>query len=227
MSEIEELRAHVLRIEEEVAATRRIAHDTYALLGARTARPTWTLADGWTLTHLDSGEPFFVNTRDTTVTPWILMGGHWETNVEKVLLAYTQPGMRVADIGAHMGYYTVKLARRIGQTGKLLAFEPNPILNEFVYENIKINGLWFAVDLRRHALGDKRGKGQLSYSGGNLAQATLHESPGAQTSVEVEIHTLDSVVTAPLDLVKLDAEGYEPLILKGASRVSPTTRIAR
>jgi len=145
-------------------------------------------------------------------------GGHWETNVEKVLLSYAQPGMRVADIGAHFGYYTIKMGKKIGPNGYLYSFEPNPEMNKFVEENIKLNGLNFYAKLCKHALGENPGAATLAYSGGNLAQATLADYVNADTKVVVEVKQLDTVVSHPLDLVKLDAEGYEPFILKGATR---------
>lgn len=182
----------------------------------RLARPHYPLDDGWALTLLDTGQPFFVNTRDRNVTPWILMGGHWETNVDIVMTAYTRPGMHVVDIGAHMGYYTVKLGSLIGPTGRSVAFEPNPEMNVFTERNIQINGL--STTLHKIALGEDVGVATLSFSKGNHAQASLTGDGVADYSFPVEVHTLDSKMagTPPVDLIKLDAEGFEPMILAGA-----------
>lgn len=187
-----------------------------ASLQQRMARPFYPLDDGWALTHLDTGQPFFVNTRDRNVTPWILMGGHWETNVDRVMSAYTRPGMHVVDIGAHMGYYTVKLASLVGPSGLSVAFEPNPEMNPFTERNIMLNGL--STILHKVALGDRIGVATLSFSRGNHAQASLVADGPSDYSCAVEVHTLDSKMAGspPVDLIKLDAEGFEPMILEGA-----------
>ena len=89
-------------------------------------RPYYYLGKNWALTLLSNGLPFFVNTDDHGIATWIILGGTWENFVDDVLCAYAQPGMTVLDIGANLGYYTIKLADRIGPQGHLHAFEPNP-----------------------------------------------------------------------------------------------------
>ncbi len=208
------------RLETALSRLTEATERTFQFLAARISRPYYCLADGWALTHLDSGQPFYVNTRDTTVTPWILMGGHWETNVEKPLLSYAQPGMHVLDIGAHFGYYTVKLGAKIGASGRLLSFEPNPEMNKYLEQNIVLNGLLFMTHLHKCALGPEQGKAKLAYTAGNMAQANLLGDQPAEFSFEVPVETLDNLVgpSPPIDLIKLDAEGYEPLILRGGRR---------
>jgi FkbM family methyltransferase len=189
-----------------------------SVLAQRTARPYYPLDSGWGLSFLSTGHPFFVNTTDRNITPWIIMGGHWETNVDQVLCEYAQPGMNVLDIGAHMGYYTVKLASKIGRSGSLLAFEPNPEVNCVCLENIKINGLTTHARVYNFALGDKTEKKTLTRSHSNMGSANLVGDQDADFTVEVEVKRLDDVVPKEraIDLIKLDAEGYEAFILNGA-----------
>lgn len=146
------------------------------------------------------------------------MGGHWETNVDRVLCDYTQPGMFVLDIGANMGYYTVKLGTKIGNTGRLLAFEPNPEVNAVCLENLKINGLLGCARLYNYALGETEATATLTHSNSNMASANLVGDQDADFSIEVSVKSLDSVLDdrRPIDLIKLDAEGYEVFILRGA-----------
>ncbi len=183
----------------------------------RVNRPYYSLNNGWGLTSLDSGQPFFVNTEDRNITPWIILAGKWETNVERVLMDYCRPGMTVLDIGAHFGYYTVKLGTRIGPTGVMMSFEPNPEVNAVCAENIKINGLSSFVHLNKIALGDAPAYATLTRSHSNMASANLLGEQAADYSVTVEVHRLDDVVPPALliDLIKLDAEGYEKRILDG------------
>jgi len=193
----------------------------YELYANRSARPYYPLNDGWGLSSLDTGQPFFVNTVDRNVTPWIIMGGHWELDVTRVMMSFAQPGMHVLDIGAHMGYYTVKLGTKIGPTGRLMAFEPNPEVNAVCLENLKINGLMGTSHLCKFALGDEPTTATLTRSASNMASANLVGDQDADYSVEVPVYPLDNVVPPDFtpDLIKLDAEGYEKKILDGARNV--------
>lgn len=190
------------------------------LYAQRSGRPYYPLNNGWGLTHLHTGQPFFVNTEDRNITPWIIMGGHWETNVDNVLCEYAKPGMHVVDIGANMGYYTVKLATKVSSSGRLIAFEPNPEVYAMCLENLKINGLTGHARVERLALGDKPGTARLTRSHSNMASANLLGDQDADAAFEVEVATLDAILPEDekIDLIKLDAEGYEPFILKGAAR---------
>ncbi|WP_156839927.1 FkbM family methyltransferase [Novosphingobium aquimarinum] len=207
-------------IKTYVEKTFHVAAQHADLYGQRSNRPYYPLNDGWGLTYLSTGQPFFVNTEDRNITPWILMGGHWETNVDRVLCAYAQPGMHVLDIGANMGYYAVKLGAKIGAGGTLIAFEPNPEVYDVCVENLKINGLTGFAKVLPLALGDTQGTATLTRSRSNMASANLIGDQDAGVSFPVEVETLDAYLgnAAPVDLIKLDAEGYESFILKGAAR---------
>lgn len=208
-------------LQEYVDKTLHISSIHYNLYGQRSSRPYYPLDNGWALTKLDSGQDFFVNTSDRNVTPWIIMGGHWERNVERVLYDFVQPGMTVFDIGAHFGYYTVKLGSKIGSQGRMHAFEPNPEVNAVCEENIKINGLTSFTTLHKVALGVIEGKATLTRSASNMASANLLGDQDADYSVEVSVKRLDDMVPNSLsvDLIKLDAEGYEKRILDGGASV--------
>ncbi len=214
------MRRQVAEIQVYVDKTLNIASRQFDLLAERTARPYFALDNGWGLTNLDSGQPFFINTTDRNITPWILMGGHWEPNVERVLLQATRENMTVLDIGAHFGYYTVKLGSKLKNGGRIHSFEPNPRVNAVCLENIKINRLSGIASLHRCALGDEAGFGILTWPGSNMSSANLVGEQEAEFSERVEIRTLDSVIpeSETIDLIKLDAEGYEQKILLGARK---------
>lgn len=213
-----------------VEKTFHVAAQHADLYGQRSNRPYYPLNDGWGLTYLSTGQPFFVNTEDRNITPWILMGGHWETNVDRILCSYAKPGMRVIDIGANMGYYAVKLGARVGPGGSLIAFEPNPEVYDVCVENLKINGLTGFARVLPIALGEVKGTATLTRSRSNMASANLLADQDTDVSFPVEVDTLDAVLQdqRPIDLIKLDAEGYESFILKGARQTlsrSPTCAV--
>ncbi|MFC7396702.1 FkbM family methyltransferase [Chelatococcus sp. GCM10030263] len=181
-------------------------------------RPYYYMGNGWGLTQLSTGQPFFVNTNDRGITTWIVLGGVWETFVDDVICSYVSTGMTVLDIGANLGYYTVKLGSLIGETGRLHAFEPNPELNKFTAENISINGFYRHCTLHTVALGDKEGTAELGFDYANMGGGSLAAGSGVRgRTVDVQVRRLDDVLPnlPSVDFMKIDAEGYEPLILKG------------
>jgi FkbM family methyltransferase len=209
------------RVEEFSDKALHLTSLHYSLYQTRSDRPYYSLDNGWALTHLDNGQPFFVNTTDRQVAPWVIMGGHWEPDVERGLVGYAQPGMTVIDIGAHMGYFTVKLGRKIGPTGRLLAFEPNPLMNTFTYDNIRLNDLMRSCTLHCVALGEKPGTGSLRHHPNNMGGGSLIDQRDGECAIDVPVRRLDDMVPADwsVDLIKLDAEGYEQPVLRGAAAV--------
>ena len=67
-----------------------------------------------------------LDTRDRAFTPHLALAGHWESDVERALVRLLKRGQRIVEVGANMGYHTLTMARAIGRTGRIDAFEPNP-----------------------------------------------------------------------------------------------------
>lgn len=211
-------------LRQEVSTLRQELTGSSAEAGPR-ARPFYYLGSNWALTQLSTGDPFFVNTRDRGITSWIVRGGIWETFVDDVLCALARPGQTVVDVGANQGYYTVKLAQLVGETGAVYSFEPNPELYSVLAQNVSINGLSSRVQTYRLAAGEAPGQSVLHFSYDNMGGghvAVPGEQPDSMErrdggSVAVEIARVDDILPAGTvaDVIKIDAEGYEPLVLRG------------
>lgn len=187
-------------------------------------RPYYYMGDARALTQLSTGEPFFVNTKDRGISVWIIMGGVWETFVDDVLCALVRPGDVFLDLGANMGYYTVKLGTRVGPTGKVYSFEPNPELFTFLSDNIEINGFAGRAQAFPVAAGAEAGRSLLNFHYANMGGGWV--TPPAElledsAGTPVEVVRVDDVLPPDLkaDLIKLDVEGFEPLALKGMTGV--------
>ncbi|CEJ12094.1 Methyltransferase domain protein [bacterium YEK0313] len=230
-SMLSDIRESCQKLSSTVETTRKIEefaekglHLTslhYELYARRSGRPYFPLDNGWGLTFLSSGQPFFVQTSDRDISPWIVMGGVWETNVDDMLAAYAGPGMTVLDIGANTGYYTVKIGTLIGPTGRLMAFEPNPDVFSFLRENVKINDLTRNVTLQTSALGNFSGTAILRYRKGEAGGGSLSDQTHAPLEITVPVSRLDDVIPVDwnVDLIKIDTEGYEKFVLDGAQQV--------
>jgi FkbM family methyltransferase len=135
-----------------------------------------------------------------------------------------RPGMTFIDVGANDGLYSLFAARRVAPTGRVLALEPS--LREFsrLEKNIHLNKFTGILPLRL-AVSDREGVGTLCVAGfGHEGQNTLgdfaYDIERAGTE-QVPMTTLDQMVDRydlqAMDVLKIDAEGAELAILKGAN----------
>lgn len=121
------------------------------------------------------------------------------------------------DVGAHIGRYTVMVAKTLGINGKVIACEPSPDTFSALMRNIRVNNLSNVTALNL-AVGDRDGTGILYFHGTDPILHSLVRK--AANSVPVTIRTLDSLLSElkidDLKLVKIDVEGAEMLVLRGA-----------
>ena len=131
------------------------------------------------------------------------------------LLHILRPGDRFADVGANGGAWTVLACGAAGADG--MAFEPAPLTYRKLVDNIQLNGLGRRVQAHNIAIGECRGTVRLStgLDSMNCVVAADSQVP----SVDVAVDTLDAIVGANVPtLMKVDVEGFETAVLRGAMR---------
>ena len=134
---------------------------------------------------------------------------------------YMKPkkGDIVVDVGAHYGFYTLYASKLIDADGIVLCFEPHPDNYKGLLTNLQLNGVR-NVKAFNLALGESDGKTKLYIRSHSGAHSTFLRS---RYCINVELAKLDTVVERfnikKVDLIKIDAEGAELSILKGASKV--------
>ena len=111
---------------------------------------------------------FFVNTKDSGIATWIMLGGIWETFVDDIMQELLREGDACLDIGANLGYYTVKMAHKVGPSGRVLAFEPNSELFPFLSENVSVNAFSDRAKALPVALGAAAGRGNVRFEYSNM-----------------------------------------------------------
>lgn len=135
-----------------------------------------------------------------------------------------KPGDVVFDVGANIGAILVKLAEHVGQGGRVIGFEPDPgrysKCREYIRTNLVTNAELFPV-----ALGDQEGTGKirirnpLNQGMNQIVPDSVDDGEGA----DIRIVSLDRFVSEKsidrIDLIKIDVEGYEAQVLKGAEMV--------
>jgi FkbM family methyltransferase len=135
------------------------------------------------------------------------------------------PGQQVLDIGANWGLFTARLAKIVGPSGHVDAFEPHPAHAATLR---KVAAALPAVDVHLTALSDHEGEAELVIPvlDGTPHTALAHlDAPAPAGSgeqrVAVALRTLDAVLGEehpPVDLVKCDVEGHELEVLRGGEK---------
>lgn len=140
-----------------------------------------------------------------------------EPGTLKLFRELLKPGMRVADVGANVGIYTIAAGLAVGRGGRVYAFEPTPRTASILRANIQLNGLLEqqSVEIRQAAVSSSGGVAQFGLYAGNCGHNTLFDLDQADEVIETAMYTLDQVVEGVLDVVKIDAEGADVAVLKG------------
>ena len=153
------------------------------------------------------------------------------TNHEDDIIEHFTPkqGNIVVDIGAHMGRYTIISSKRVGTNGKVIAIEAHPGNFEMLNRNIKLNQLTNVIPLN-YAVYSKETKIKLYLpeedSGYTIYNTIMSNRAGTEDKfVEVNANTLDCLLQLDqireeeVNWVKIDVEGAEFEVLKGATNV--------
>lgn len=132
------------------------------------------------------------------------------------LMGALKAGDHVFDVGAHLGLYTVFLAKKVGPMGKVFAFEPDQIVLGNLKKSLAQNNLSNVV-LFSKALGNFNGTSQL-YRGETIGNASLVKTYKKVVGQEqIEIVLGDDLNVSIPKAVKIDVEGFEYEVLLGLS----------
>lgn len=132
-----------------------------------------------------------------------------------------QSGLNVVDIGAHIGTYTILAAEKVGENGKVIAIEPELKNYELLTKNINLNNFKNIIPVKI-ALSDHNGIEKLYFYSRSTCHSLLPENDKKNDFIEIEVQTLDSLLEKlnlqKIDIIKIDTEGAEIPILKGAEK---------
>lgn len=175
------------------------------------------------IARLTDGHFVYVDPLDEAVGAHLIARGYWESWIHQAVCDLVQPGDHIIEVGANFGVYTLAMARLIGEEGRLLSFEANPDLAALVERSIKFNGYAGRARLVAKAAADAPGELSFGVSRRNAGGGTLSTDPsGLGTDsrlITVPAARLDDEADQDVRLIRMDAEGSEPLILRGAKRL--------
>ena len=145
----------------------------------------------------------------------------WFEDEIKFLRRLLQPGQQIIDIGANMGVYTLSMARTVGPTGRVWAFEPASSTAALLAQSIAANEFGHVV-LEQCALSSASGTLRLALNDHSELNALVRDGTPSGASEEVQVSTLDECrerhAWRDIAFVKIDAEGEELNILNGGKR---------
>jgi FkbM family methyltransferase len=176
---------------------------------------------------------FHFDIRDQGVG-WMLARGRYEPLETAVVKHFVEPGDLCVDAGANLGWYATVMARRVGPTGAVLAFEPDAGNFALLRTNLADNGIADRVRAFELALYERDGEIEFELSPDNFGDHRLRARSGAPSFHEAETgprsyrrvpaRTLDGVLAElgladrPIRLLKVDTQGAEVAIFRGAGR---------
>ena len=148
--------------------------------------------------------------------------GTYEELESKIMEEKIEMGNIVVDVGANIGLHTLNMARIVGNTGQVFAFEPDPSNFEILKKNVKINN-YRNIILEQKAVGDKHGRTTLYQSDHPGKHRIFPQTEQAKSQVQVELTNLDnyfdSDMTDKINFIKIDVEGLEFSVLKGMKNI--------
>ena len=191
----------------------------------------WKTLDLGENRHLVRGRhgQFLTNANDIYIGRSLLHYGEFSDLEFQVMRAFVRPGDTVVEVGAHLGSFTVPLSKRVGARGRIFAFEPQAPLYHILCANLALNRTT-NTGARNSAVGAAPGTLRvptLDYDSENNFGALGFGEP-FQNGNTVPTVTLDQEL-GDLDLpgirlIKIDVEGMETHVLRGATSIIETDK---
>ena len=187
----------------------------------RSARPVYEQA--LALLTGSRGIPWAINGAEFRISPFQRhrMGPVYDPEVAGFLARHVQPGSTCVDVGANVGVYVLQFARWTGPSGRVVAFEPNPVAARVLAEHVRMNDLAGRIQIVPAAVADAPGVQAFHMTdadGMSRLGAPNPEIAALTRPISVRVTTLDEFcqqhAVSP-DWLLVDVEGFEFAVLAG------------
>jgi FkbM family methyltransferase len=155
-----------------------------------------------------------------------IVRGRYEAEEIAFVKRLLQPGDTVIDAGAHIGFFSMQMAAMVGPTGRVFAFEPLDRNAELLERSIAENRFEDRIVFRRAAVGASSGTATLTFPTETLNTGGAYVLPRGSAPLagnverSVPVIALDDLdIARPVRFIKIDVEGAEPQVIRGASRI--------
>ena len=163
-------------------------------------------------------ELFVHGPEDAVVSRSIRENGIWEPFETSLVLALLRPGASFVDVGANIGYFSLLAAAAVGETGRVLAFEPDPDNFRLLMRSAAHNGLQARIHATCAGLAEEDRAGRLYLSRDNLGDHQIFPDSDARPSLPVQLYNGSRYLAhrlQRLDLLKVDTQGAEYAVMAG------------
>ena len=179
------------------------------------------------ITELPDGTRFWINMRDRYVSRAIHLNDY-EQKETLFIHKNVRPAMRVLDIGANLGWFTVHMAKLVGPFGHVTSFEPRSDLFHYLSRTVRENK-FENVKLCNCALGDHVGEVELQWPADGInpggTQLNMTETISKRMLYQKTVmRVLDEEINHEVNFIKIDVEGAEKLVFSGAKRILTQSR---
>ena len=230
-SMLADIQQRLVRLEARAQAIEQTTLETRRLIGPFAV----TLADGKLLVHTLHSVLMIVDSTDLIITPQLVVYRQWEPELTQLFWNSFGSDTVFVDVGANIGYFTLLAGSKIhaGGRGRVIAVEPNPECCALIERNLVINWSMCEIALHKVAVGSERGEVWLASPADRAANAHVSMSGATgqgERRFRVPLATLDDLVPGnlPVDIMKIDVEGHELSVFRGARRIierSPNVKI--
>jgi FkbM family methyltransferase len=172
----------------------------------------------WVKGRVFWGDPIYVLTGEG-VSRGILPFGYGELALTALMIEFLEPGMRVVDVGAHLGYEAMLASVLVGRDGRVVSFEPQEQIADWTVKNLR---QFPQARVLKAAAGQSKGKAEFTQC--DMARSAFSgegtdSEKGVGRRYEVEVTTIGVALAKderPVDFIKCDVEGSEMAVLRGA-----------
>jgi FkbM family methyltransferase len=186
---------------------------------AHTNDPTVVLKD------IAPGVRLFLDLSDHAIGLNILRG-RFERDEVAFVRSVLKPGDVAIDAGAHIGFFTMQMAAAVGPRGRVYAFEPLDANADLLERSIMENQFDDRILFKRAAVGATSGSAPLTFpvetlnSGGAYLLRDGTTPLAGNVKKNVPVVALDALdIRRPVRFIKMDVEGAEPQVIRGAERI--------
>ena len=163
----------------------------------------------------------YVDVAESWVSREVDLRGIHEEHILENIIRHLPVGGVFVDVGANVGQHTLFSAAKVGEKGKVFAFEPIPSSAEQIVLSKNQNKFeWLTV--KQKAVSDKVGTTDFyKYGLSDISSRNLNFTDRPAEKIQVEMTTLDIELKDlhKVDCIKIDVEGYEMDVLNGAKEV--------
>lgn len=177
---------------------------------------TVTVGENLVLCKVMGSVMMYVDPRDQSIAPHLMINGLWEPNVTIAIAKYVKRGMHCLDVGANVGYFSILMA---SSGASVDAFEPNPMLARLLNMTTEINGYLKRITVHSKVVSDYDGVAQLNISTSCNGGSSIISQPNGYKPYPCEAVKLDTYCKSEIDFIKCDVEKADILVWKGMQRI--------